>query len=187
MKILVQIKKYRENCFISKNKLVIFRLLSYLIESFSFQSQLFVDDTYISSAFPLSSLSSTLERLSLCLTYILSWSDSMHLELSPSKFNFIYLSRFKSLPSSLPPFMISHLIVYPFSTFRCLGFFFDSSFSFNHKILSVAFFCFFYLLHMRQISFYLDDVFLKILVCSLVFSRLDYCNSLHYNLPKSTF
>ena len=39
---------------------------------------------------------------------------------------------------------------------------------------------------MRQISSYLDDASLKILVCSIVLSRLDYCNSLYYNLPKST-
>ena len=37
-----------------------------------------------------------------------------------------------------------------------------------------------------EISSYFDDVFFKILVCSLVLSQLSYCNSLYINLPKST-
>ena len=124
--------------------------------------------------------------LNLCFSFILSWSDSMHLKLNPSKFNFIYLSKSKSLPSSLPPIMISDLTTYPSSTIRCLGFLLDSSFFFNPQIFSVASSCFFHLRRIRQISFYLDDASLTILVCSLVLFRLDYCNSLYFNLPKST-
>ena len=82
--------------------------------------------------------------------------------------------------------MISDLTIYPSSTIRCLGFLLDSSLSFNPQILSVASSCFFHLRRIRQISFYLDDASLKILVCSLVFFRLDYCNSLYFNLLKST-
>ena len=122
------------------------------IESFSFQSQLFTDDTYIFSFFPLSSLSSTLDRLSLCFSSILSWSDSMHLKLNLSKFNFIYLSKSKSLPSSLPPIIISDLTIYPSSTIRCLGFFFDSSLSFNPLC---CFFLFF------SLTSYQTDLFLS--------------------------
>ena len=45
---------------------------------------------------------------------------------------------------------------------------------------------FFHLRRIRQISSYLDDASLKIFVCSLVLFRLDYCNSLYFNLLKST-
>ena len=83
-----------------------------LIESFSFQSQLFADDIYIFSFFPLSSLSSTLARLSLCLSSILSWGDRMHLKLNYSKFNFIYLSKSKSFSFSLSPIIISDLTIF---------------------------------------------------------------------------
>ena len=117
---------------------------------------------------------------------ILSWSDSMHLKLNPSKFNFICLSKSKSFPTSLPPIIISDLTIYPSSTIRCLSFLLDSSLFFNPQILSVASFCFFHLHRIRQISSYLDDASFKILVCSLVLSRLDYCNCLYFNLPKST-
>ena len=109
----------------------------------------------------------------------------MHLKLNPSKFNFIYLSKSKSLPSSFPPIMISDFTIYPSSIIHCLGFLFDFSLSFNPQILSVAS-CFFQLRRIRQISSYLDDASLKICVCFLVPSRVDYCNSLYFNLPKST-
>ena len=110
----------------------------------------------------------------------------MHLKLNSSKFTFIYLSKSKSLSSSLPLITISDLTIYPSSTIRCLGFLLGSSLSFNSQILSVASSCFFHLRRIRQISSYLDDASLKILVCSLVLSRLDYCNFLYINLPKSS-
>ena len=83
--------------------------------------------------------------------------------------------------------MISDLTIYPSSTIRCLGFLLDSSLPFDPQILSVASSCYFHLRRIRQISSYLDDASLKILVCSLVLFRLDYCNSLYFNLPKSAF
>ena len=82
--------------------------------------------------------------------------------------------------------MISDLTSYPSSIIRCLGFLLDS-FSFNLQILSVASSCYFHLRRIRQISSYLDDASFKILVCSLVLFRLDYCNSLYFNFSKSAF
>ena len=109
----------------------------------------------------------------------------MHLELNPSKFNFIYLSRSKSFPFSFSSVTIfSDLTIYLSSTVRSLGYFLDSSLSFEPQILSVSSFCFY---HLRRLSFHLGDASLKILVCSFVLSRLDYCNSLYYNLLKASF
>ena len=111
----------------------------------------------------------------------------MHLKLTPSKFNFIFFSRSKSFLSSLLPVMISDLTISLSSTIRFSGFLLDSSLSFNSQLLSVVFSCFFHIRRIRQISFYLDDASLKILVCSLALSRLDYCNSLYFNLFEPTF
>ena len=110
----------------------------------------------------------------------------MHLKLKLPKFNFIHHSRSKFLPSSLPPIMISDLTIYPSSTIRCFGFFLDSPLSFDSQILFVAFSCYFHLSRIRQISSYLDDASLKILVCFPVLSRLDYHNSLYFYFSKSS-
>ena len=83
--------------------------------------------------------------------------------------------------------MISYLTIYPFSIIRSLGFLRNSSLSFKPQIRSVASSCFYHLCRIRQISFHLHDASLKILVCSVVLFRLDYCNSLYYKFPKSSF
>ena len=81
--------------------------------------------------------------------------------------------------------MISDLTSYPSSTIRCLGFFLDSSLSFNLQILSVASFCFFtYVVSDR--SLLLSMMPLLGFLSALVLSQLDYCNSLYFNLSKST-
>ena len=68
--------------------------------------------------------------------------------------------------------MISDLTIHPSSTIHSLNFLLDFFFS-KPQFLSVAFFCFYHLRCIRQSSSYLDDAFLKFLVCFLVFSRLN--------------
>ena len=111
----------------------------------------------------------------------------MHLKLDPLTFKFIYLSKSKALPSSLTfhydlrTNYLSLLLYSLFCLFPWFLFFFQSS---NPPC---CFFLFFFHLHLiRQISSYLDDASLKISVCSLVLSRLDYYNSLYFNFSKST-
>ena len=72
-------------------------------------------------------------------------------------------------------------------TICSLGSLLDCSLLFKPQILSVATSYFYHLRRIRQISSYLDNASLKILVCFLVLFRLDYCNSLYYNLLKFTF
>ena len=82
--------------------------------------------------------------------------------------------------------MISDLTIYPSSIFRSLGLLYDSSLSLNLKFSPLFFSCFYHLRRIRQISSYLNDAFLEILVCSLVLFSFEYCNSLCYSLLKST-
>ena len=89
----------------------------------------------------------------------------------------------KSLPSSLPPIMISDLTIYPSSTIRCYGFLLDSSLLIL-KFSLLFFVIFTYVVSDR--SLLISMMPLNILVCSFVLSRLDYFNSLHFNLPKSS-
>jgi len=157
-----------------------------IIESFSFQSQLYADDSYIYTSFPKSSLSSITSKLSLCLNKIISWSSSMSLKLNPSKFEYIYLNKSNKV-SSFPSLNItSDLILYPSLSIRSLGFIFDSSLSLSPQINSVAKSCYFHLRRIRQLLPFLDDPTLHLLVTSLILSCIDYCNSLYYGLPDST-
>ena len=61
-----------------------------IILSFSLQSQLHADDSYIFTSFPKYELSSTISRISHRIGEIFSWSDCMFLKLNPSKFFLSY-------------------------------------------------------------------------------------------------
>ena len=71
-------------------------------------------------------ISNNLERLSLFLNFILSWCGFMHLELNLKKFDLIFLSKPKSLPTIT---IFSDLTIHPFSNIRSLRFLLDSFFS----------------------------------------------------------
>ena len=158
-----------------------------IINSFSLQSQLYADDSYIYMSFPKSSLTSVILNLTSCLDSIISWSSSMSLKLNPSKFELIFLN--KSVKNSIPLRSInisSNFKLESSPSIRSLGFIFDSSLSLVPQINSVAKSCYFHLRRIRLLLPFLDDPTLQLLVSSLVLSRMDYCNSLYYGLPDST-
>ena len=65
---------------------------------------------------------------------------------------------------------------------RNLGFMFDEHLTFSDQISSVSKSCYYHIRQLRCIRPYLDT---KTASTSFVHSKLDYCNSLYHNLPKS--
>jgi hypothetical protein len=74
----------------------------------------------------------------------------------------------------------------PTDSCRNLGVIFDSDLSFKKHISNVCRTSFYQIRQLRQIRSSLDINSTKILANSLVSSKLDYCNSLYYNLPQSS-
>jgi len=68
---------------------------------------------------------------------------------------------------------------------RNLGFIFDEHLSFSDQISTLSQSCYYHLHQLRCIRPYLDLKTASTIATSIVHSRLDYCNSLYYNLPKS--
>jgi len=68
---------------------------------------------------------------------------------------------------------------------RNLGFIFDSHLTFSDQISSLCKSCYYRISELRCIRHYLDFKTDSTIVTSIVHSKLDYCNSLHFNLPKS--
>jgi len=67
---------------------------------------------------------------------------------------------------------------------RNLGFIFDSNLTLADQISSVSRSCFYHIRDLRRIRPVLDFTTAQFIGTYFVHSRLDYCNSLHYGLPK---
>jgi len=68
---------------------------------------------------------------------------------------------------------------------RNLGFIFDEHLIFSDQISSLSKSCYSHIRELRCIRLYLDSKTASTIVASIAHSKLDYCNSLYYNLPKS--
>ena len=68
---------------------------------------------------------------------------------------------------------------------RNLGVNFDSTLSFKQHFKNVSRKSYFQLTKINQIKKYLPADTIKSLIHSLIFSNLDYCNALYYNLPQT--
>ena len=68
---------------------------------------------------------------------------------------------------------------------RNLGFIFDEHLTFSDQISSVSKFCYYHIRQLRCIRPYLDTKTASTNATSTVHSKLDNCNSLYHNLPKS--
>ena len=68
---------------------------------------------------------------------------------------------------------------------RNLGFIFDENLTFCDQISSLSKSCYSHIRKLRWIRPYLDSKTVSTFAASIVHSKLDYCNSLYYNLPRS--
>jgi len=66
-----------------------------------------------------------------------------------------------------------------------LGFIFDDHLTFSDQISAISKVCYYHIRQVRCIRPYLDSNAARTIATSTVHSKLDYCNSLYYNLHKS--
>ena len=68
---------------------------------------------------------------------------------------------------------------------RNLGFIFNEHLTFADLITALCKACYYHIRQLRRIRPYLDSSTACTIATSIVHSKLDYCNSLYYKLPKS--
>jgi len=68
---------------------------------------------------------------------------------------------------------------------RNLGFVFEEHLTFSDQISAISKACYYHIRQLRCIRPYLDSTTVCTIATSIVHSKLDYCNSLYYNLPES--
>ena len=155
--------------------------LSTLISSLSLYHHLCADDTQLFLSFHPSDFQANISHLQNALTQITSWMTSNHLlSLNSTKTEFLLiglrwqLSKIHSSSTSLDTTLSA----------RNLGFIFDEHLSFSDQISALSKSCYHYIRALRCIHPYLDLHTAKTIATSIVHSKLDYCNSLYYGLPK---
>ena len=118
-----------------------------------------------------------------------------HLELSQSEIKSQILPYSYSFNSSKTEFLIIGLkqqlskidssSLNTTNSARNLGFIFDENLTFSDQISSLSKSCYSHIRELRCMRPYLDSKTASTIAASIVHSKLDCCNSLYYNLPKS--
>ena len=154
--------------------------LSTLISSCYLNHHLYADDTQLFLSFLPTHLDSCIDHLYTALDRISSWMTSNLLTPNSSKTEFLLIGLSKQLTK------INNFSLTTTHSARNLGFIFDEHHSFSDQISSVSKkSCYCHIRQLRCIRPYHDIKTASTIATSIVHSKLDYCNSLYHNLPKS--
>jgi len=103
---------------------------------------------------------------------------SMHM--TPNCSHFTHIISTQVSPTCKMPFS-----KYTTHSARNLGFIFDEHLTFSDQISAISKACNYHIRQLRCIRPYLDSTTAFTIATSIVHFKLDYCNSLYCNLPKS--
>lgn len=163
------------------------RAVSSIIRKYQLDYQIYADDiqiyTYFSPDNPSSQRDAT-ERIQACVTEIKCWMTDCYLKLNEEKTEVIVISKkTQGATSTMSVDIAGHQIV-PSTFVRNLGVIVDSTACMDKQINNICKSAFYMLRNISRIRRYLTNDAAKSLVHSFVSTKLDYCNSLLYGLPK---
>ena len=122
-----------------------------------------------------------------CIMDIDSWMKSNRLRLKPAKTEFLWLATSHRLHYfNDSPFILGNTIIKPTTIARNLKVMMNQDFSMRSHINKLVQSCFCSLRQIRSIRRSLTFDAARKLICSLIRSRVDYCNSLFAELPAQS-
>ncbi|XP_046549338.1 uncharacterized protein LOC124259276 [Haliotis rubra] len=148
--------------------------------------QSFADDAQLIDSFHPSNISQALDRTTACTSDIKAWMTGRKLKLNDDKTEAILIGSKRQLQSVDEAYLsIGQAEIYFSDEVKSLGVYLDSQLTMEKQVDSLCRTCYFHLRCIRQIRHLLTTETTKILVQSLVLSRLDYANSLLFGIKKS--
>ena len=147
---------------------------------------LYVDDTQVYKSFDLDDCLSSILCVEKCVSDVKAWMMSNKLQMNEDETDVLLVTakRIVNL-QHLPEFMNINGTCVKFSpSCRNLGVTLDSTLLLHQHVMNVCRVAYLELRHINSIRNLLSVDVVKTLVCSLVLSRLDYCNSLLVGLPQ---
>ena len=145
----------------------------------------YADDVQIYTSFSPAERAEATARITTCMSDVKSWSTTNKLKLNDSKSEFIHFVSCFSKRKQMTSVHIGDSVMNISAEVRNLGVRFDSSLLMKSQVKSVCSSALFGIRQIGCIRRFLDDRSATTLVHAFVTSRLDYCNSLLYNLPKT--
>jgi hypothetical protein len=148
---------------------------------------LYADDTQLYVTFSPKDLQDQLQAITTiqnCISDIRNWMTTNFLKLNSDKTEVIVISKSKSLSNEFSSIHVEDAKIVPSSSVKNLGVFFDSAMSMETHINTTCKRAFCEIRNIGRIRCLLDDNTAASLVHAFVSSKIDYCNSLLYGLPK---
>ena len=161
--------------------------LSQIIRKYNLQYHCYADDIQLYQSFSPSQSNalSALENLEACVDEIKAWMMTNSLKLNDKKSEFILCGSKQQLAKfSVPSIRIGDANIPPSNKCRNLGVIFDPNMSFISHLSTVSKSVRFHLRNLDFIQRFLNQTSTEQLVHAFITSRLDFCNSLMYNLPQ---
>ena len=158
------------------------------VESTRFNIEGFADDHQLMKRFlPCMQCYALQDNIQYCLDKVYQWMNDHFLCLNPDKTKILVIA-----PSSIKKvikiggFITDANCIRFVDCAKNLGVLIDSDLSFNSQVNKVVKSCFCVIRKLSSIKHFLSTDHLKSLICSYVFSKIDYCNSLYYGLNQNS-
>ena len=163
-----------------------------LISGFNISYHQYADDTQLYTSVD-SSSSVDIARLSSCAEAVTKWHLENCLLLNPSKTELLVtgtrqqVTKFQNATAESPAFQFAGNSVSRSNSIRVLGVTIDQHLTFDSHVSKVVQSCNYHIRGLRHIRQLIDKDMANTLSCSIVSSRLDYCNALLYGMTQKNF
>ena len=165
--------------------------LSSVIGSFGVRHHQYADNTQTSIAALKDDLKVNINTLKKCTTTVHQWLLHNGLQLNPSNQQseviLFTAARGRQFVDDVPSLQVSDVVIQPSATIKSLDVTLDRHLTFDQHVANVCKTCYFHIRVLHHVPQSLPDDVARIVACSTVGSRLDYCNSLFVSMTDSNF
>ncbi len=159
-----------------------------IVRKYGIQFHLYADDTQLYFSFDPSDSNSPIIcqlKMQACIEEIRQWMTQNMLKLNDDKTEVLYIRSPKHRRAEFPDITIGQQVIAQSDVVRNIGVLFDKTMTLEPHIKAVTRAAHFHLRNISKIRKFLTNESAEIAIHAFVTSKIDYCNSLLYGLPKN--
>ena len=158
--------------------------LGSILRHYKIQYHIYADDTQLYWSFDLDTPDEVLSTISACISDIRTWMIRNKLKINDDKTEFLLITSSRAKFTENIDLSTGKENISSSNSCKSLGVMLDSHFSTDTQINSLCKATYFHLRNISAIHNHLSSAATEQLIHSFFSSRLDYCNSLLYGVPK---